>query len=112
MPAMRPEAISNCIRLANECGAAPAAFVAERGAVDAVLPFSGALVSAIVNELAPDEEGIAVERAEHDLFARADELPSSAAVSIAVGGIVALIHLQASSIAVARQPPQRRHQPP
>jgi hypothetical protein len=67
MPAIRPEAISNLIRLSYERRTAPARLVAEDGAVDPVL-------SAVVDEDAPDEEGIGVLGSQHDLFARTNEL--------------------------------------
>jgi hypothetical protein len=79
MPAISPEAISNRIRLTNEFRALPHSFVAERGAVDPRLPFAGAHVSTVIDELPPDPEGRAVLGAQDDLFARPNkEFPESA----------------------------------
>jgi len=67
MPAIRPEAISNLIRLAYEARAAAARFVPEDRAVDPVL-------STVIDENAPDEEGIGMLGSEHNLFAGTNEL--------------------------------------
>lgn len=55
MPAIRPEAISNRIRLTYKVRAATCFLVAEGGAVDAVLPLTGSDVDAVIFELPPDE---------------------------------------------------------
>jgi hypothetical protein len=67
MPAIRPEAISNLIRLAYEARAAMARFVPEDRAVDPVL-------AAVIDEDSPDEEGISSFGSEHNLFSGPDEL--------------------------------------
>jgi hypothetical protein len=79
MPAIRPEDISNLIRLTYEARAAAARLVPEDRAVDTVLP-------AIVFEYSPDEEGISCSGSEHDFLPGPDKLvfvtSSSVCVSI------------------------------
>ena len=74
MPQIRPEDISNRIRLANELGTAPCGLVPKDRAVDPDLALSGPLVSAVVDKLPPHEARIGRFSSKHDLFARADEL--------------------------------------
>ncbi|KVM72587.1 hypothetical protein WJ61_01105 [Burkholderia ubonensis] len=78
MPAIRPEAISNRVRLANEVRAAMRRLVAEDCAVDAVL-------AAVIDEFPPDETGVAVLGSQHDFFTGPDEQLSIASVFVSIG---------------------------
>jgi hypothetical protein len=73
MPAIRPEDISNRIRLAYKVRAAVRRLVAEHGTVDSFLPFSGSEVDAVVNEVPPDPNSVGVSGSEDPLLAGADE---------------------------------------
>ena len=105
MPAIRPEAISNRIRLANEVGTPVAALVAEHGAVNAVL-------SAIVDELPPHKERVRADRPERDLFARTNEQDLPPSVRVGASAVVAFIERKALTIAVLCQPPHWLHSLP
>lgn len=70
MPFTRPDEISNGISLSDKLAAFVEALVDEDCTVNSGL-------SAIVNELSPNEHGIAFEGSEDDVFARADELPDT-----------------------------------
>jgi hypothetical protein len=109
MPAIRPEAISNRIRLTYEVRAASSSLVAERGTIDTLLRRARPRVEAGVSELPPDEEGIPGFGAENDLFAGAAEQSADTPISVAIGRVVLLIQGQARRIAVSRQPPLRPH---
>lgn len=102
MPATRPEAISNRIRLAYESRALVARLVAEDCAVDSVL-------AAVVDEDSPDEEGVSSLGSEHDLFAWTDELAvvPLPPVRVSIGGIVPFIELDAIKVAVLCKPPEQ-----
>lgn len=107
MPATRPAAISNRVRLANKVRAPRCGFVPEGGTVDSVLPLTGSLVNAIVDELAPYEEGIAAETAEHNRRAGTDELLARAAIGVAVGAVVPLVERETRGVSILRNPPER-----
>jgi hypothetical protein len=77
MPAIRPDAISNRIRLANEVAGSVTPLVSEHGAVDALLP-------TVVNEAAPNEHGIGAFGAQDKLFSWTDEQPPLATICIPV----------------------------
>jgi hypothetical protein len=100
MPAIRPEASSNRIRLSNEFGAAVLGLVSEDGAVDSLL-------SAIVNELSPNKHSVGVLGSQDDLFARADELRASLLAWLAQPTVVASVEREAIGVSVAREPPER-----
>ena len=109
MPAISPEAISNRIRLANEVGAPVLAFVAERGAADSSLTFSGARVTAVVGESAPDEECAAVFGSKDDLFAGATEQGEAARRRFPRERIVSFVEREAVTVAVLCEPPEGGH---
>lgn len=67
MPFTRPDEISNGISLSDKLAAFVEAFVDEDGAVNSGL-------SAVVDELSPNEHGITFEGSEDDVFAGTDEL--------------------------------------
>jgi hypothetical protein len=98
VPFTSPEAISNRIRLSNEFAARVRSFIAECGTVDPLL-------SAAVNELPPDEEGIAWFSSQDDLLAGADEEASPPSVGVASGRIVPFIHGKAVTVSILGQPP-------
>ena len=100
MPAMRPEAISNRVRLAYEVRAAVRALVSEYGAVNSVLP-------AVVDKSAPDEAGVSGCSAEHNLFAWAAEQLARSPVRVSVRRVVPLIEFEAVKVSILRQPPVR-----
>lgn len=60
------------------------AFVSEYGAVDALL-------SAAVDELPPDEHGIALGCPEHNLFAWTGEQDALSSVAVSVAEVVSLV---------------------
>lgn len=100
MPAIRPEAISNCIRLPNEVAGPVPRLVPEDGAI-------GSLLSAIVEELPPHEESISVFGSQDDLFSWADELAQLSWLSI--GGVMPGKQCKAVKISIAGQPPDWLH---
>lgn len=104
MPAIRPERISNCVRLAYEIRAAVLRLIAEDRAIDAVL-------SAIVDEDTPDEERISALGSEHDLFTGADELVAVAGspIGVSIARVVALVESDAIDVSVLCEPPERYH---
>lgn len=98
MPAIRPEAISNFIRLAYEVAAPVAAFVAEYGTVDSLL-------AAVVVEVSPHKARISFLCSQHHLFARPNKQLARAAILVPIGAVVPFVQLKAICIAVLRQPP-------
>lgn len=100
MPQIRPEAISNRVRLAYEVRAAVRGLISEKGAVDAGLP-------AIVGESSPRKAGVSAVGSQHNFFAGAAKEFAHSAVCVSVGGVVPLIEFQAVNVAVLRQPPVR-----
>ena len=82
-----------------------AAFVSEHGAVDALL-------SAVVDELSPNKEGVGISGAQDDMLAGADELAWPAAVLVVIFAVVSLIEFQARNIAVLCHVPKRFSHPP
>jgi hypothetical protein len=100
MPATRPEAISDLIRLAYEARAAVRSLIPKDGAVDSAL-------AAVVDEFAPDPHSVSALGSQDDLFTGSDELGALTPVSISMGAVVPLVHGEAVFIAVLREPPQR-----
>lgn len=98
MPAIRPEAISNLVRLSNEARALVVRFVPEDGAVDAVL-------SAVVDEHSPHKHSIPGKGPQHDLLTGSDEELAHAAIGVSVGAVVAFIEFEAVAVAIFGQPP-------
>lgn len=95
MPAIRPERISNRVRLAYKIRALVFRLVAEDRAVDSVL-------TAVIDEDPPHEHGVSVLSSQHNLFAWADELivVSLPPVLVDVSGVVPLVEFRAVKIAV------------
>lgn len=98
MPATRPEAVSNCVRLSNEVGAAVLGLVAEDGAIDALLPTA-------VEELPPDEHGVAALSAEDNLLPRSNKLRFTLLPGLSEPRVVASVQLEAGAVSVAGKPP-------
>ena len=69
------------------------AFVSENGTVDALL-------SAIVDELAPDEHGVALQRPQHEFFAGANEQFSPAPIGVSVRAVVPLVEREAIKVTI------------
>jgi hypothetical protein len=107
MPAIRPADISNRIRLTNEVGTPDRSFVPKCGAVDALLPLSGALVSAVIHEPSPDEETIPGFGAEDEFFSGANELRDPTLPASLKTWVVPLRQFEAVFVAIACQPPVR-----
>lgn len=100
MPAIRPEAISNRIRLTYEFRALIWAFVPEHGTVDSLL-------AAVINELAPSEYGVCSLCSEQDLFSGSEHFLTLASVRISVAAIMPLIEFNAVKVSILCEPPQR-----
>ena len=101
MPATRPEAISNRIRLAYEFAAEVSAFIAEHGAVDALL-------AAVVFESSPREHGVSFGCTEDNLFTWTDEQVPTSSVLVLVSGVMSFIEFKAIKVTVLCKPPDRR----
>jgi len=108
MPATRPEAISNCIRLTYEFRATVRGFVPEHRAVDAFLRVPGALVDALVDEFPPDPAGVAFLRSQDDLGPRPAKELAFAPVTILVRRVVTFVEREDGDIAILREPPEGR----
>lgn len=108
MPAIRPEAISNCIRLTYEFRAAVRGFVTEDSAVDPFLRLSRPFVDALVDEFAPDPSRITFLRSQDDLGPRPAKQLAPAAVTVLVRRVVALVEREDGDIAILREPPEGR----
>lgn len=102
MPAMRPEAVSNAIRLAYEFAAAMRSLIPKDSAVDSLLP-------AVVLELPPDEHGASSLCAQDNLFSWSDELSLSASVRVGSSAVVPLVHCETVKVSILGQPPDRLH---
>lgn len=98
MPAIRPEAISNLVRLSYEFAASVLAFVPEHRAIDSAL-------STVVDEPPPHEHGISVFGSQHNLFTRSDEQLAFAPVRVAVCAVMPLVEFKAITVSILRQPP-------
>ena len=109
MPAIRPEAISNRIRLTYEVGTAVSALVPERGTVDALLSFACALVNRVIEKLPPHEERIPCKRPKDNVFAWTDELRLPPPICIHPPRVVPFVKRETCPIAVLCQPPQAFH---
>ncbi len=90
--------ISDRVSLSDKLRREIGPFISEDGAVDAVL-------SAVVDKIAPDEKGVGCVCSEHDGLARPDELASASTVSISVAGIMSLIEREAGYVPVLCEPP-------
>ena len=104
---MRPEAISNRIRLAYEVRAAVRRLVAEDGAVDALLGLAGSFVDTGINELSPDPPRVSVTGAKDDFASGAAEELSLPPIAVLMGGIVALIQGEDIAVPILAEPPSR-----
>jgi hypothetical protein len=93
MPAIRPEAISNRVRLSYEIRAAIRSFIAEDGTVNALL-------SAVVDELSPDKHGVGALGSKHDLFSWPNELSALSSVGVSVGAVMSFVQFKAITISV------------
>lgn len=92
---MRPEAISNLIRLTYEFRALMWSFVSEDRAVNTLL-------SAVVDEVSPDKDCISESSPENDFLSGSDELGTSSAIRVVVATVVPLIHSDAVKVSVLR----------
>ena len=97
---MRPEAISDRIRLSYEARAARRSLIPEDSTIDTIL-------SAVVDEASPHKQSVRSQGSEHNLFARPDELGTLAAIGVSIGAVMPLIHREAVFVAVFREPPER-----
>lgn len=100
MPFTRPDVISDSVSLSDKLTRPVRGFIPKDGAIDTLL-------AAVVDEPTPDEHGVSVSGSEHDAFSRSDELASTAAVTIAVAGVMAFIEFKARAVAVLGQIPKR-----
>lgn len=78
MPFTRPAVISDCVSLSDKVTAFEFAFVSEYGTVDALL-------SAVINELSPNEKGVSRKSSEDDSLTGTGELASRSIVFVFVG---------------------------
>jgi len=76
--------------------------ISEHGAVDALL-------SAVVDELAPYEQGISCFSPQHDFLSGSGKQDRLSSIGIDVSAIVPSIQREAVKIAVPSQPPQGNH---
>ena len=106
MPAIRPEAVSNAIRLLNEVRAADRRLIAKNGAVDTVL------ASTLVDEDSPHEHGVAGCGAQYDLLSGASEAVAPSSIAIDRCAVVAQVQVEAREVAIFGQPPVRQVAPP
>ncbi len=103
MPATRPEAISNRIRLAYEFAAEVSAFIAEHCTVDALL-------ATVVFESSPYEHGVSFGGTEDDLFPWPGEQDPASSVFVLISRVVSFIEFKAIKVTILRKPPDtRRH---
>ena len=102
MPAIRPEAVSNEIRLAYEFAAAMRSLIPKDSAVDSLLP-------AIVLESPPDEQGASSLGSQNNLLSGADELSPLSAIGVSVSAVMPFVQSEAVTISVLSQPPKRLH---
>jgi hypothetical protein len=84
MPLIKPQAISNRVRLAYEFAALVRSFIAKHGTVDAALPLSGSLVDAVVLESPPNENSIPCCGSQDNLFSGTAKQPPPPSVSVFV----------------------------
>ena len=102
MPAIRPDVISDCISLSDKGRGSVLGLISKHGAVDAVL-------SAVVDELAPDEQSVSIASSKSDDLAGADELASLASICIPPCRVVPFVQVETGAIPVFRQIPERCH---
>ena len=76
-------------------------FVSKHGAVDALL-------SAVVGELAPDEDGIGMLGSQDNLLAGSDKESADPAIAVVMRAVVPLVEPETVSISILREPPDRR----
>lgn len=98
MPATRPEAISNRIRLTYEARAAERPFVPEDGTVNSFL-------AAVIDKVPPDEHGVSWGGSEDNLLSRPDKELSQSSVGVMPAGVMSLVHLKTVQISIHCQPP-------
>ena len=101
---MRPEDISNLIRLPNEATGPMRGLVAEHGAVDP------SPVPAVVDELSPSEHGVGSLGSQDDLLSGADKLPGAGLRVDCLSNAARRGERQSKS-PLSRQPPKRLHIP-
>ena len=92
--------ISDCVSLSDKLTRRMRAFVPEHGAVDALL-------SAVINEPAPDKKSVRSHGSENDALSGANELRAFPAIFVMVAGVVSLVQCNAGNITIFRKPPQR-----
>jgi len=102
MPLIRPDAISDRIRLSDKFRTEMAALVAEGSAVDAHLSLAGSGVDAVIEEAAPDEEGVTVEGPQDKFLSWPDEQQSLSSVAVVADRVVAFVHREAVTVTVLR----------
>jgi hypothetical protein len=102
MPLTRPAEISDCVSLSDKVRRSISVrrFVSEDGTVDALL-------SAGVDELAPNEHRVCIAGSQDDFLARSSEKKSFSTVPILVAGVVSLIEFKATRVAILGQIPKR-----
>ena len=100
MPATRPAEISDCVSLEDKLATAVPRFVAEHGAIDALLP-TGVL------ESAPHKHGVSFSGSEDDFLAGTAEQNADSSIAVSVGRVMFFIERKAVRIAVFCQMPQR-----
>ncbi len=93
------------ILLAYKVRASMLRLISEYGAVDSLLPFSGSLIDAVINEVSPDPNSVSVSGAEYPLLAGADKQDLFSSVRIVTSAVVPLIQREAVTVAVTGQPP-------
>jgi hypothetical protein len=84
MPLTRPRAISNGVSLSDKLGRAVATLVPEDRAVDPAL-------SAVINELSPNKDRIAIPRPQHNVLARTDKLTPPPTITITITTVMPLV---------------------
>ena len=107
MPQIRPDAISNCIRLANEVAALVRSLIPERRTIDSRLPDACSLVDTGVDKESPNKKSIPCRCPQCDVFSWSNELLGSSSIFVLVTRVMSFIKFSASRVAVLCQPPQR-----
>jgi hypothetical protein len=91
MPAMRPDAISNRVRLAYEFTALVRSFIPERSTVDTLLPVPCPLVDAVVTKYFPNKQGVPLCRSQANIIPGSDKLLGLAAIRVGAMRVVASV---------------------
>lgn len=76
--------------------------VAEHGAIDPLLTFSGSLVDTVISELTPDENGSTAFGSQDKFVSGTDEQFTSPAAGRFFGAVVASVHFKAIKVSVLR----------